>query len=105
MYVCMYAKLAPHTTQRADPNLIHWQAVGHHHDVQQEAREMIFAGTGHRPPPSYTSNDIGEGVFDGRVEGVLEPEPVAASLPSVAERRVAGTVSSRGESVRVARSG
>ena len=56
---------------------------------------MIFAGTGHRPP-SYTSNDIGEGVFDGRVEGVLEPEPVAASLPSVAERRVAGTVSSRG---------
>ena len=62
---------------------------------------MIFAGTGHRPP-SYTSNDVGEGVFDGRVEGVLEPEP---SLPSAAERRVAGTVSSRGETVRVARSG
>ena len=56
---------------------------------------MIFAGTGHRPP-SYTSNDVGQGVFDGRVEGVLEPQPVAAPLPSVAERRVAGTVSSRG---------
>ena len=97
-----YADL-PHSQQRADPNLIHWQAVGHNQDVQQEAREMIFAGIGHRPP-SYTSNDIGEGVFDGRVEGVLEPEPVAASLPSVAERRVAGTVLSRGETVRMARS-
>lgn len=98
-----YANL-PRSQQRADPNLIHWQAVGQNHDVQQEAREMIFAGTGHRPP-SYTSNDVGEGVFDGRVEGVLEPEPVAAALLSVAERRVAGTVSSRGETVRVARSG
>ena len=65
---------------------------------------MIFAGTGHRPP-SYSSNDVGEGMFDGRVEGVLEPEPVAASLPSVAERRVAGTVVTRGETFRMARSG
>ena len=67
--------------------------------MQREAREMIFAGTGHRPP-SYCSNDVGGGgLFDGRVEGVLEPEPAAAassSLPAVAERRVAGTVSARG---------
>ena len=93
----------PPSPQRADPNLIHWQPVGHNHDVQQEAREMIFAGTGHRPP-SYTSNDRAEGVFDGRVEGVLEPEPAANSLPSVAERRAAGTVCSRGGTVRMARS-
>ena len=70
--------------------------------MQQEAREMIFAGTGHRPP-SYTSNDRAEGVFDGRVEGVLEPEPVAAPLPLFAERRAAGTVFSRGGTIRMAR--
>ena len=64
---------------------------------------MIFAGTGHRPP-SYTSNDRAEGVFDGRVEGVLEPEPSADPLPLVAERRAAGTVISRGGTVRMARS-
>lgn len=72
--------------------------------MQQETREMIFAGTGHRPP-SYTSNEQAEGVFDGRVEGVLEPEPVAAPLPLVAERRAAGTVFSRGGTMRMARSG
>ncbi|KAF6226395.1 hypothetical protein HO133_009261 [Letharia lupina] len=88
---------------RADPNLIHWQAVRDNNDVQQEAREMIFAGTGHRPP-SYTSHDRTEGVFDDRVEGVLEPEPVAAPLPLLAERRAAGTVLSRGGTVRMARS-
>lgn len=59
---------------------------------------MIFAGTGHRPP-SYTSDDrAGGGVFDGRVEGVLEPERVAAPLASIAERRRAAAgrmVSSR----------
>ena len=64
---------------------------------------MIFAGTGHRPP-SYTSNDRAEGVFDDRVEGVLDPEPAAASLPLAAERRAAGTVISRGGTVRMARS-
>ncbi|KAM0797849.1 hypothetical protein BDR22DRAFT_891896 [Usnea florida] len=89
---------------RADPNLIHWQVVGHHDDVQQEAREMIFAGTGHRPP-SYTSDDRAQGVFDDRVEGVLEPEPVVARLPLLAERRAAGTVLSRGGTVRMARTG
>ena len=83
---------------RADPNLIHWQAVGHHDQVQQEAREMIFAGTGHRPP-SYTSHDRAENVsLDDRVEGVLEP------LPEAAERRAAGTVFSRGGTMRMARS-
>ena len=63
---------------------------------------MIFAGTGHRPP-SYTSHEPREGVFDDRVEGVLEPEPVAAPLPVSAERRAAGTVFSRGGTVRMAR--
>ena len=70
--------------------------------MQQEAREMIFAGTGHRPP-SYTSNDRAQGLFDDRVEGVLEPEPVVARLPLLAERRAAGTVLSRGGTVRMAR--
>ncbi|CAF9920481.1 hypothetical protein IMSHALPRED_004918 [Imshaugia aleurites] len=88
---------------RADPNLIHWQAIGHNDDVQQETREMVFAGTGHRPP-SYTSHDQPERVFDDRVEGVLEPEPVAAPLPLAAERRAAGTVFSRGGTIRMARS-
>ncbi|KAL9133130.1 MAG: hypothetical protein Q9175_005690 [Cornicularia normoerica] len=88
---------------RADPNLIHWQVVGYNNVVQQEARKMIFAGTGHRPP-SYTSNDRTEGVFDDRVEGVLEPEPVAAPLPLFAERRAARAVLSRGGTMRVARS-
>lgn len=88
---------------RADPNLIHWQATGHDNDVQQEAREMIFAGTGRRPP-SYTSNDRAESVFDDRVEGLLEPETAAAPLPLLAERRAAGTVFSRGGTVRMARS-
>ena len=37
------------------------------------------------------------------VEGVLEPEPVAAPLPLLAERRAAGTVLSRGGTVRMAR--
>ena len=56
---------------------------------------MIFAGTGHRPP-SYTSDDRVGGEFDGRVEGVLEPDRVAAApLPSVAERRAAGRMFSR----------
>lgn len=88
---------------RADPNLIHWQAVGPDANVQREAREMIFAGTGHSPP-SYTSDDrAAEGVFDGRVEGVLEPELAAAPLPSVAERRAAGMAVSRGGTVRMAR--
>lgn len=64
---------------------------------------MIFAGTGHRPP-SYTSNDQTVALFDDRIEGVLEPEPVAAPLPLVAERRAAGTVFSRGGTVRMARS-
>ena len=72
--------------------------------MQQEARELIFAGTGHRPP-SYTSNDRTEAAFGDRVEGVLEPVPVAAPLPLFAERRAAGTVFSNGGAVRMARSG
>ena len=65
---------------------------------------MIFAGSGHRPP-SYTSHVRADGVFDDRVEGVLEPEPIvaAAQLPEVAERRVAGTVFSRDGTMRMAR--
>lgn len=70
--------------------------------MQQEAREMIFAGTGHRPP-SYTSNDRVESVFDDRVDVLLEPELVAARLPLFAERRAAGTVFTRGGTTRMAR--
>ena len=54
---------------------------------------------------SYTSNDHAEGVFDDRVEGVLEPESAAAPLPLVAERRAAGTVFSADGAMRMARSG
>lgn len=71
--------------QRADPNLIHWYPTSQS-SVQQEARELIFAGSGHRPP-SYTSED------EVQVVGEWQPatRPVLA-LPLFAERRRAATV-------------
>ena len=72
--------------QRADPNLIHWQSIGEPQpDLQQEARALIFAGSGHRPP-SYTSEETVD------VHGL--PEVIATPpLPQLAERRQAATVS------------
>ena len=64
--------------QRADPNLIHWQLHTNQPDVQREARELIFAGSGHRPP-SYTSDEMVE-------------SPVRRPLPLFAERRRAAGV-------------
>ncbi|KAL6713951.1 hypothetical protein ACLMJK_008445 [Lecanora helva] len=63
---------------RADPDLIHWQLHNHQPDLQREARELIFAGSGHRPP-SYESNETTESV-------VASPSP-ARPLPLFAERR------------------
>ena len=71
-------------TQRADPNLIHWQLHTSQPDVQREARELIFAGSGHRPP-SYTINETTE-------EGAAPSEMVARPLPLFAERRRAAGV-------------
>lgn len=69
--------------QRADPNLIHWHPTGQS-SVQQEARELIFAGSGHRPP-SYSSED------EVQVVGQWQPA-TGPPLPLFAERRRAATV-------------
>ncbi|KAK4695754.1 hypothetical protein P7C71_g2057, partial [Lecanoromycetidae sp. Uapishka_2] len=67
---------------RADPNLIHWHPTGQS-SVQQEARELIFAGSGHRPP-SYVSEEV-------QVVGEWQPA-TGPPLPLFAERRRAATV-------------
>ncbi|KAK3173661.1 hypothetical protein OEA41_006993 [Lepraria neglecta] len=75
---------------RADPNLIHWQSIGQPDvpDLQQEARALILAGSGHRPP-SYTPEETVD--VHGRGHG--QPEVIATPpLPQLAERRQAATV-------------
>lgn len=67
-------------SRRADPDLIHWQLHTNQPDVQREARALIFAGSGHRPP-SYTSNEM--------VEGAVGVRTVERPLPLFAERRTA----------------
>ena len=68
--------------QRADPNLIHWQRMPQP-DVQQETRELVLAGSGHRPP-SYSSSEMSD------MAG--EEGPVTPPLPLFAERRRAANV-------------
>lgn len=70
-------------SRRADPDLIHWQLHTNQPNIQREARELIFAGGGHRPP-SYTSNEMVEEAVGGRT--------VARPLPLFAERRMAARV-------------
>lgn len=56
-------------------------------DLQQEARILVLAGSGHRPP-SYTSDEVVD------VHGHGQPEVIATPpLPQLAERRRAATVS------------
>ncbi|KAL2042140.1 hypothetical protein N7G274_005328 [Stereocaulon virgatum] len=92
---------------RADPNLIHWQSIGHASpppipDLQTQARALILAGSGHRPP-SYTSEET----IDIHMHAQGMPEvigtpplltPPTLPLPQLAERRQAATVNyMRGE--------
>ena len=63
--------------------MIHWQLHSNQPDVQREVRELIFAGSGHRPP-SYTTNEIRE--------GTVRDVAVARPLPRFAERRRAAGV-------------
>lgn len=70
-------------SRRADPELIHWQLHTNQPDVQREARELIFAGSGHRPP-SYTTDEM--------VEGAVGERTIERPLPLFAERRRAAGV-------------
>lgn len=70
-------------SRRADPDLIHWQLHTNQPDVQREARALIFAGSGHRPP-SYTREEM--------VEGAVGERTVERPLPLFAERRRAAGV-------------
>lgn len=70
-------------SRRADPDLIHWQLHTNQPDVQREARALIFAGSGRRPP-SYTSHEM--------VEEGVGVRTVERPLPLFAERRVAAGV-------------
>ena len=72
-------------SQRADPNLIHWQSVPPTPSyapstLQGETRALVLARSGGHRPPSYVEEDTRE------VVGGLR------TVPAVAERRMVATV-------------
>lgn len=71
--------LTPASSQRADPNLIHWQSTEQRGRRQDEAMAMVLARRPRTRPPSYVSST-------GMEEAGSVPAPLHASTGSQTRR-------------------